>query len=182
MTMQKVDTQEVFEIIKEFCTDKQHIATLKQIHDMALPQYMMGIIPILEGRVKDQVPESTELIQWIIKQGTKDYYVWPPSPEQKIVMINRNRKLVACIGLVTPHEDVKHLVRGHKALEVDHIYSFKKGQAYHFMQKFLALKNKMQLPMVLWCDNDEIKAYWEKYGFVNKGKLGGHGEYLMVLD
>jgi hypothetical protein len=84
------------------------------------------------------------------------------------------------VNLVT--DNVLPFVSNKYVLSLNNISCMEKGKAYRFMTRYIEYAKKENLPIILWTEIEKNTKYFERYGFVDCGKIGVNKETLMVLN
>lgn len=123
-------------------------------------------------------------LKWIQKQNEFNYYIAPNFiSEGGIMVFKRDYSAFAAIALCNTVPLIKKHFKTKDAfnLEIKTIHSLKKGEGYKMMKKIILLAEKMNVPIDLWTETEELVHYYERYGFENCGKVGDKKENLMIL-
>ena len=73
----------------------------------------------------------------------------------------------------------KKLIEEKWIIEVDELHSYQKGKGKFLLNLILNVSNNIGVPVTLWTETKDNVEYFKKYDFVNLGKRGTNGEYLM---
>lgn len=117
-------------------------------------------------------------LKWISKETDHNFYLFDAG-NGPVSLMDRNLEVFIRIHLCNPHKIVASFT-GDQVIEIQNIYSFKKGAGYETMTKIIAFARQQRLPITLWTETEENAKYFERYGFKNYGKLGRDQEFLMI--
>src|SRR5690606_2314274 len=101
--------------------------------------------------------------------------------EPGVGLISRNTKAIMCIALNTTNKKYLQYYNSKYILDLLHIHSFRKGEGKKLMEAFLRIRRNLNIPGSLWTESSENVKYFEKYGFINLGRLGDSSEFLLKL-
>ncbi|MFP7200194.1 hypothetical protein SFC08_04390 [Lysinibacillus halotolerans] len=157
--------------------DKTFIENVKQM----TPKYRTFAEDQLKKINEKEDFRKIEYLKWIVEQSKSNFYLGIRGSE--ITLIKRNFKGALTIGYNTPRDDLKHFYNGYDyIIELLNIHSFKKGEGYKMMKLLIELSKKAQSPISLYTETEVNVKYFERYGFVNIGRMGINNEYLMILN
>lgn len=123
-------------------------------------------------------------IKWINQQTNSNYYLFSIGPDGGISLIKTDLEVLLNIGhrTIPSNQAMLDIIGGQQPfLEIQTIYSAKKGEGYNIMQKIIKLAKNINYPITLYAETESNVRYFERYGFINHGKHGDNGEYLMIL-
>lgn len=120
-------------------------------------------------------------LKWIIEMTEKGYYVSIPSPGAFLLINSDIKSAVTFRYCTTITEATKRILKVYnECIEIIELHSIEKGQGSKIMNEFIALSHKIQLPLALYTETEELVRYYQKYDFHNHGKLGSNNEFLML--
>jgi hypothetical protein len=118
-------------------------------------------------------------LKWISKETDYNFYL-VDAGNGPVSLMDQNLEVFIRIHLCNPHKIVASFTGDQQVIEIENIYSFKKGAGYEMMTKIIAFARQQKLPITLWTATEENVEYFERYGFKNYGKLGRNQESLMI--
>lgn len=126
---------------------------------------------------------NANFIREIMNQGAMKFFIVPTTNlnEPSIGVMSKNLKSIMYINLNTTHKKFLEHYNSPYILDLLHIHSFHKGEGGRLMEAFLQIQKNLNIPGSLWTESIENVSYFEKFGFVNLGKLGDNSEFLMKL-
>ncbi|WP_059043925.1 hypothetical protein [Paenibacillus rubinfantis] len=138
----------------------------------------------LKGILKgfgDKNSKQKTYLSWILEMSEKDFYLLSPAQGQFFLM---NRKLNSAVLFrycTTITEETKRILKDcDECIEIIELHSTERGQGTRIMSDFIHLSQITQLPLALYAETIELTHYYEKFNFVNHGKLGSNKEFLML--
>lgn len=120
-------------------------------------------------------------LQWILKASESDFYVVVPS-QGAFQLFNKDLKsAVSIMYCTTLTQDTKRILKTYReAIEIIELHSLEKGHGSKIVNDLINLSKKVQLPLSLYAETEELVGYYEQFGFINHGKLGENEEFLML--
>jgi hypothetical protein len=134
--------------------------------------------------MESKYPNSLKFFKWLDQQTDFNFYLVKIGQDGGISLFKSNLEDFLNIAHRTApsNQGMQDIIGNQRAfLELQTLYSFKKGQGYKIMQKLIKLAIKINYPISLYAETESNVRYFERYGFINHGKHGDKGEYLMIL-
>jgi hypothetical protein len=171
-----MNTSETEHLQNEFFTKN-----IMQMHPQS-KEILMAELSAME-KDKNADEKAKQYLKWIAKQTEFNFYLALLPKGNGLILLKQNLKATLVLGFNRPNEKLKQFFEGHNLiLELLNIHSMQKGEGYKVMQKVINLSKKIDSPICLWAETEEIVQYFERYGFESYGKLGGNNEFMMVFQ
>ncbi|MEY8345611.1 hypothetical protein [Niallia circulans] len=171
-------------------TDKEHEVVIKFINSPGCYEHLIKstdfvkniLIKDLPKLKKDKAIKQVLYINWILKMS-KNKFLLNPYGNDAISLFDVNlNSMIAIRYCSTITDDTKIIFKNSfdTAIEIVSLHSNKKGEGTRLVKEALTLSKDINLPLVLYTEKDELVSYYEKFNFVNHGKLGSNDEFLMI--
>ncbi|MEY2196996.1 hypothetical protein AB7942_30510 [Neobacillus sp. BF23-41] len=132
----------------------------------------------LIGRIPDRMEK--QFLRWIEEMTSGDYYHMGRR-NTAFGLLKRNLKALMIVSFSTPNEELKDYYDGYaRVIELVNIDSAEKGEGYKAVKELLGISDSMRIPISLWTEIEGNVPIFERYGFINKGRLGIKNEFLMI--
>ena len=143
----------------------------------------LAIIDKLNLVQSEEEKRSVQFMKWVQQRANTNYYFSGLTSNAEALLLKKNWNLFIMLKLCRPSPDTTaHYINAESVIEIDHIVSTKKGEAYKTMKSVIALSEKINCPITLWAETLENVKYFERYGFKDYGQVGNNNEHLMILD
>lgn len=171
-----MNTSEIEHLQNEFFTKN-----IMQMHPQS-KEILMAELSAME-KDKNADEKAKRYLKWVAKQTEFNFYLALLPKGNGLILLKQNLKATLVLGFNRPNERLKQFFEGHNLiLELLNIHSMQKGEGYKVMQKVIDLSKKIDSPICLWAETEEVVQYFERYGFENYGKLEGNNEFMMVFQ
>ncbi|MFF2092953.1 hypothetical protein [Paenibacillus sp. NPDC058174] len=158
---------------------------MKKLNPILLNQISNQTMNSLKEKIsKDKNSFDIKFITEILKQGKQGSFIVPNIAvpgEPGIGIISENINAIMCLALNTTDKKFLRHYNSKYILDLLHIHSFRKGEGKKLMETFLYIQSNLNIPGSLWTESIDNVKYFEKYGFINLGRLGKSSEFLMKL-
>ncbi|KAA9022914.1 hypothetical protein [Niallia endozanthoxylica] len=170
-----MNTSEIENLQNELFTEN-----IKRMHPQSRQTLLAEISALEKDKKADE--KAKQYLKWVSKQTEFNYYLALLPKGNGLILLKQNLKGAIVLGLNRPNEKLQPFFEGHHLiLELLNIHSMQKGEGYKMMQKVISLSKKLDSPICLWAETEEIVQYFERYGFENYGALGENNECMMVF-
>ena len=121
-------------------------------------------------------------LEWIYKVTAGEFYLMtPPGHISHFGLLKRNLKALMLLAYCKPSNEHKHFYDGYdRVIEIVNLDSAEKGEGYKSFKRLSMLADKLENPISLWTEIEGNVPIFERYGFINKGRIGIKNEFLMI--